>query len=188
MAVTSNLLVPAASEKSSRVGQSTSAALRQRFWSPTRAPCIERARVEARTTASKSTSRDVTRVPAATSALGVRGTMPAKEHEARPFGVWHCCSWTWTPPAPGCSTWTLLAPTLILSAPKAIGSGHEGAQQQLEEAYHSGMSLRDALVLALNLKQVMEEKLDMTNVEYHLLAKEEVEAVIAEVEQLWALS
>uniref|UniRef100_A0A1I8I2Y8 Proteasome subunit alpha type n=2 Tax=Macrostomum lignano TaxID=282301 RepID=A0A1I8I2Y8_9PLAT len=81
--------------------------------------------------------------------------------------------------------------TYINYQAKAIGSGHEGAQQQLEEAYHSGMSLRDALVLALKiLKQVMEEKLDMTNVEvvtvtpdrkYHLLAKEEVEAVIAEV-------
>ncbi|KAM7307994.1 proteasome subunit alpha type-5 [Ixodes scapularis] len=71
---------------------------------------------------------------------------------------------------------------------KAIGSGSEGAQQALQEKYHKSMTLKEATQDALTiLKQVMEEKLNSTNVEvanvtkekgYHMLSKEEVEEVI----------
>lgn len=71
---------------------------------------------------------------------------------------------------------------------KAIGSGSEGAQQALQEKYDKEMSLSDALKLALVvLKQVMEEKLNSTNVEvasvtpdqgYHMFSRTEVEEVI----------
>ena len=71
---------------------------------------------------------------------------------------------------------------------KAIGSGCEGAQQALQEAYHRSMTLKEALKCTLTiLKQVMEEKLSCTNVEvativpvqgYHFYTKEEVEEAI----------
>lgn len=49
---------------------------------------------------------------------------------------------------------------------KAIGAGSEGAQTALQEAYSKSMTLEEAETLALRtLKQVMEEKLDGTNVE-----------------------
>jgi 20S proteasome subunit alpha 5 len=49
---------------------------------------------------------------------------------------------------------------------KAIGSGHEGAQTQLQEHYNKSMKLHEAQKLALEvLKQVMEEKINETNVE-----------------------
>merc|ERR1712226_691077 len=49
---------------------------------------------------------------------------------------------------------------------KAIGSGSEGAQQSLQEVYHKSMTLKEARKEALKiLKQVMEEKLNATNVE-----------------------
>merc|ERR1711974_489494 len=49
---------------------------------------------------------------------------------------------------------------------KAIGSGSEGAQQSLQGAYHKSMTLKEATKSALTiLKQVMEEKLNETNVE-----------------------
>lgn len=50
---------------------------------------------------------------------------------------------------------------------KAIGSGSEGAQQNLEDKYvPDQMSLAEATTLAMTtLKQVMEEKLNATNVE-----------------------
>mmetsp|Transcript_4535 Transcript_4535/g.9063 ORF Transcript_4535/g.9063 Transcript_4535/m.9063 type:complete len:111 (-) Transcript_4535:2799-3131(-) len=49
---------------------------------------------------------------------------------------------------------------------KAIGAGSEGAQTALEEAYSKTMTLQEAEILALRtLKQVMEEKLESTNVE-----------------------
>lgn len=49
---------------------------------------------------------------------------------------------------------------------KAIGAGSEGAQTALQESYASSMTLEEAETLALRtLKQVMEEKLDGTNVE-----------------------
>jgi len=49
---------------------------------------------------------------------------------------------------------------------KAIGSGSEGAQQQLEQEYHKSMTLSEAEILALTvLRQVMEEKLEAYNIE-----------------------
>jgi len=49
---------------------------------------------------------------------------------------------------------------------KAIGSASEGAMQQLEEQYHSQMSLFDASKISLTiLKDVMEERLTKSNVE-----------------------
>lgn len=49
---------------------------------------------------------------------------------------------------------------------KAIGAGSEGAQTALQESYSNSMTLEEAETLALRtLKQVMEEKLDGTNVE-----------------------
>ncbi|KAI8590746.1 proteasome component pup2 [Geranomyces variabilis] len=49
---------------------------------------------------------------------------------------------------------------------KAIGSGSEGAQSELQEQYHKSLTLEEAKVLSLKvLKQVMEEKLSSTNVQ-----------------------
>lgn len=89
---------------------------------------------------------------------------------------------------------------------KAIGAGSEGAQSNLQEHYNKArrvltprpvclptfqsMTLAEAERLALStLKQVMEEKIDGTNVEvavisaathkYELYTKEKVEAIIA---------
>eukprot|EP00088_Acartia_fossae_P008649 TRINITY_DN14156_c0_g1_i1.p1 TRINITY_DN14156_c0_g1~~TRINITY_DN14156_c0_g1_i1.p1 ORF type:complete len:253 (+),score=75.11 TRINITY_DN14156_c0_g1_i1:33-761(+) len=75
---------------------------------------------------------------------------------------------------------------------KAIGSGSEGAQQSLQEAYHRSMTLREATKSAFTiLKQVMEEKLNETNVEaatvkpgegFRLIKGEELEAIIKELD------
>lgn len=82
--------------------------------------------------------------------------------------------------------------TYIRYCAKAIGSGSEGAQQALQEVYHKSMSLKEACRQALTiLKQVMEEKLDSSNVElatvtsgknYHIFDLLEVQAVIAEMQ------
>jgi len=49
---------------------------------------------------------------------------------------------------------------------KAIGAGSEGAQTALQEQYHKNLTLLEAETMAITiLKQVMEEKLDATNVE-----------------------
>jgi len=71
---------------------------------------------------------------------------------------------------------------------KAIGSGSEGAQQALQEVYHKSMTLNEACVEALKiLKQVMEEKLNSTNIEmatidvkdkFKMLKKDELEKLI----------
>ena len=75
---------------------------------------------------------------------------------------------------------------------KAIGSGSEGAQTNLQEAMADGagdtMTLAAAETLAMQtLKQVMEEKISSTNVEiatvtaengFRLFTVEEMEAVI----------
>jgi len=56
--------------------------------------------------------------------------------------------------------------TMVRYDAKAIGSGSEGAQSELQDKYKKDMSLRDAELLALRvLKQVMEEKLDEHNVQ-----------------------
>ncbi|KAI9092349.1 nucleophile aminohydrolase [Phlyctochytrium arcticum] len=76
---------------------------------------------------------------------------------------------------------------------KAIGSGSEGAQGELQEHYHKSMTLKEAEILSLKvLKQVMEEKLNSTNVQvavvtpirddgkggYRILSEEELQEVI----------
>lgn len=81
--------------------------------------------------------------------------------------------------------------TYVQCDAKAIGSGCEGAQQALQEAYHKSMKLAEATKCVLTiLKQVMEEKLSATNVEvatitpvagYHMFSKDEVELAIKEV-------
>uniref|UniRef100_A0A182NUL6 Proteasome subunit alpha type n=1 Tax=Anopheles dirus TaxID=7168 RepID=A0A182NUL6_9DIPT len=78
--------------------------------------------------------------------------------------------------------------TYIRFDAKAIGSGSEGAQQNLQEYYLSTMTIKEAINLALStLKQVMEEKLNSTNVEvmtmtpkdlFRMFTKEEVEEYI----------
>merc|ERR1711899_146443 len=56
---------------------------------------------------------------------------------------------------------------------KAIGSGSEGAQQSLQEAYHKSMTLKEAIKSSMTiLKQVMEEKLNESNVEVATVTKE----------------
>lgn len=49
---------------------------------------------------------------------------------------------------------------------KAIGSGSEGAQNELQQEYHSALTLAEAELLLLKvLKQVMEEKLEAKNIQ-----------------------
>merc|ERR1712107_752867 len=73
---------------------------------------------------------------------------------------------------------------------KAIGSGSEGAQQSLQEAYHKSMTLKEAKSAFTIPKQVMEEKLNETNVEaarvtpqggFQLIKGEELESIIKEL-------
>lgn len=81
--------------------------------------------------------------------------------------------------------------TFIEYDAKAIGSGSEGAQQALQDTYHKSMTLKEACKSALTiLKQVMEEKLNSTNVEmgtvtkekkYHMFSKQELEDVIKDI-------
>lgn len=57
---------------------------------------------------------------------------------------------------------------------KAIGSGSEGAQAELQNEYHKDMTLEEGEVLVLKiLKQVMEEKLDSKNVQLSSVTKAE---------------
>lgn len=57
---------------------------------------------------------------------------------------------------------------------KAIGSGSEGAQAELQSEYHSSLTKQEAELLILKiLKQVMEENLDENNVELSSVTKEE---------------
>lgn len=82
--------------------------------------------------------------------------------------------------------------TFIRFDAKAIGSGSEGAQQALQEVYHKAMSLKEAKKNALTiLKQVMEEKLNATNVEmgvvtpehqFVMCTKEEIDDVIKDIQ------
>lgn len=74
---------------------------------------------------------------------------------------------------------------------KAIGSGSEGAQNALQEEYSATLTLDEALSLALKvLKQVMEEKVDDSNVEvatvtaadgYQICGKEQLTAILADI-------
>lgn len=56
---------------------------------------------------------------------------------------------------------------------KAIGSGSEGAQAELQSEYHSSLTMEEAEILVLKvLRQVMEEKLDSKNVQLSSVTKE----------------
>lgn len=56
---------------------------------------------------------------------------------------------------------------------KAIGSGSEGAQAELQNEYHKSLTLKEAELLALKiLKQVMEEKLDSNNAQLAAITKD----------------
>jgi 20S proteasome subunit alpha 5 len=56
---------------------------------------------------------------------------------------------------------------------KAIGSGSEGAQAELQNEFYKSITLSEAEVLALKtLKQVMEEKLDAKNVQLASVTKD----------------
>uniref|UniRef100_A0A0K8TSL0 Proteasome subunit alpha type n=1 Tax=Tabanus bromius TaxID=304241 RepID=A0A0K8TSL0_TABBR len=82
--------------------------------------------------------------------------------------------------------------TYIRYGAKAIGSGSEGAQQNLQDLYTPEITLNEAVDLALNtLKQVMEEKLNSTNVEvmtmtpdklFRMFTKAEVEEIISKLQ------
>lgn len=71
---------------------------------------------------------------------------------------------------------------------KAIGSGSEGAQTELQKEYHKSMTLQEAETLALSvLKSVMEEKLNKTNVQiasvtpeqrFRIYTEEELQEII----------
>jgi len=81
--------------------------------------------------------------------------------------------------------------TFIQYDAKAIGSGSEGAQQALQEVYNKSMTLNEACKEALKiLKQVMEEKLNSTNIEmatidkkdkFKMLEKEDLEKLIQDL-------
>ena len=81
--------------------------------------------------------------------------------------------------------------TFVEYSAKAIGSGSEGAQQSLQEKYSASMSLDEAIVLALEtLRQVMEDKLNSSNVEvmtmtplqlFQMLTKEQVESYVVKM-------
>lgn len=56
---------------------------------------------------------------------------------------------------------------------KAIGSGSEGAQAELQNEFHKSLTLPEAETLVLKtLKQVMEEKLDSKNVQLASVTRE----------------
>ncbi|KAG4098007.1 nucleophile aminohydrolase [Neocallimastix lanati (nom. inval.)] len=71
---------------------------------------------------------------------------------------------------------------------KAIGSGSEGAQTELQENYHKSLTLKEAEALSLKvLKQVMEEKVNSVNVQlcsvtpdkgFRIYSEEEVNEII----------
>ena len=78
--------------------------------------------------------------------------------------------------------------TFVQYEAMAIGAGSEGAQSALEEKYFKSMTLAEAEALAVDvLKQVMEEKVNSTNVEiasvtpgtgYRLYSADEVQTII----------
>lgn len=77
---------------------------------------------------------------------------------------------------------------------KAIGSGSEGAQAELQNEYHSSLTMAEAELLVLKvLRQVMEEKLDSRNAQLSSVTKEkgfkiynddEMSAVVERLESL----
>lgn len=78
--------------------------------------------------------------------------------------------------------------TYVQCNAKAIGSGCEGAQQSLEEAFHKSITIEESIKVLLNiLHQVMEDKVNSGNIEiatvtkegYHMFSKTEIEALLA---------
>jgi len=64
---------------------------------------------------------------------------------------------------------------------KALGSGSEAAQSDLQDKYHKQMTLEEAQILILRvLKQVMEEKLDQHNVQLAQVTKEKGFEILTE--------
>ena len=57
---------------------------------------------------------------------------------------------------------------------KAIGSGSEGAQAELQNEFHKSLTFEEAEILVLKtLRQVMEEKLDAKNVQLASVTREQ---------------
>ena len=74
---------------------------------------------------------------------------------------------------PGCRYHAEPSGTFYRYDAKAIGSGSEGAQAELQNEYHRSLTLAEAETLVLKtLKQVMEEKLDAKNVQLASVTKE----------------
>ncbi|ODQ66451.1 N-terminal nucleophile aminohydrolase [Nadsonia fulvescens var. elongata DSM 6958] len=75
---------------------------------------------------------------------------------------------------------------------KAIGSGSEGAQAELQNEYHKSLTLKEAELLVLKtLKQVMEEKLDSKNVQlasvtadkgFRIFSEDEMKVLVDDLE------
>jgi len=75
---------------------------------------------------------------------------------------------------------------------KAIGSGSEGAQSELQDRWHKNMTMDEGRILTLRvLKQVMEEKLDQHNIQlaevsqsegFRILGDEQLTEIIAKME------
>ncbi|KAG8947881.1 proteasome component pup2 [Tulasnella sp. 424] len=78
--------------------------------------------------------------------------------------------------------------TFVRYEAKAIGSGSEAAQAELQDKYHKQMTLQEAQQLTLKvLKDVMEEKLDKHNVQlaqvtpqtgFEILSEEKLQSII----------
>lgn len=82
--------------------------------------------------------------------------------------------------------------TFIRYEAKAVGQASEGAQTTLQEEYHKQMTMEEAEVLALTiLKQVMEYKINSTNIEigsitkknpkFRIYSKEELDEIIKKI-------
>ncbi len=64
---------------------------------------------------------------------------------------------------------------------KAIGSGSEGAQSELQDNYHKSITLQESLTLAVKvLKQVMEEKLSASNIQVATVTKADGFKILSE--------
>ncbi len=92
------------------------------------------------------------------------GESGESEKMSRPFGVALLIG-GWDHKGP-CLYHTDPSGTYTRFDAKAIGAGSEGAQTSLQEQYHKKLTLEEAETMAVSiLKQVMEEKLSVSNVE-----------------------
>lgn len=95
-------------------------------------------------------------------------TAPACEYLLRNQEAWALRVLT-----PRCSYHAEPSGTFYRYDAKAIGSGSEGAQAELQNEFHKSLTLAEAEVLVLKtLKQVMEEKLDSKNVQLASVTKD----------------